>query len=78
LIFFSVESAPALDVICNLFWSLADDGLVAQTITTLTARILAMHCGNEPGIPDCSPIGTVFVSIGRPSSRLSSPTIKTG
>src|SRR4029077_2956833 len=24
-----------------------------------------MHCGNEPGMPDCSPIGTVFVSRPR-------------
>src|ERR1700730_3655191 len=24
-----------------------------------------MHCGNEPGMPDCSPIGTVLVSRPR-------------
>jgi hypothetical protein len=35
-----------------------------------------MHCDNEPGMPDCSPIGTVFVSRprkldnGRTTARL--------
>src|SRR5437016_2311877 len=31
-----------------------------------------MHCGNEPGMPDCSPIGTVFVS--RPKKAVG-PTV---
>jgi hypothetical protein len=48
LIFFNVVTGPALGLICNLFRDRCRTTVcLAQRISTLTARIVDMHCGNE-------------------------------